>query len=286
MRIPRFWEQTKTEVVLPSGRRIASTTWGWSEHSAEEARSKAVEAAQRIAERLTNAEDLPHQYGYDERLPREEIIDEFTSDDGQTQAIVTRNGYGSLILNTSALMFIDVDLPPKPTEIPLPAFLRKWLGKSPPVDRVAENLDRIRTAARNRSNLGFRVYRTRAGFRVMVASQAVRAESALAERLLDEFDADPLYRRMCKNQQCFRARLTPKAWRCRIEKPPTRFPYATPSAESAYRRWEKIYLQGIADYSTCDFLETIGIQRVDPNFAALVALHDKLTKSTSTDRLA
>ncbi|MGI9470645.1 MAG: hypothetical protein ACR2NZ_03865, partial [Rubripirellula sp.] len=102
----------------------------------------------------------------------------------------------------------------------------------------------------------------------------------------EEFDADPLYRRMCKNQECFRARLTPKAWRCQIEKPPTRFPFSTPGEESAYRRWEKTYLAGIADYGTCSYLETVGSRDVDSALEGLVALHDDLTKATSTDRLA
>lgn len=286
MRIPRFWKQASKEVVTPDGRRINSTAWGWSEHSSEEAESRAFAAVKRVAARLAKEKELPQHYGYDERLPREEIIDEFQNETGKTHAIVTRNGYGSLILNTSDLMFIDVDLPPKREEIPLPRFVRKWLGQPPPVDPVVAYHERIRDCARQHADLGFRLYRTCAGFRVIVASHAIPAESSLAKQLLEDFRADPLYQRMCKNQECFRARLTPKAWRCGIDKPPARFPFPNPRAESSYRRWEKQYLDSIANYSTCSFLESLGPNQVDRDIEGLIELHDSLTKSSSNDELA
>ena len=132
MHVPRFWEKETTTASGQDGRQVEAGCWGWSENSPEEARNRALSAAKRLATHLLGGADLPNHYGYDERLPREEIIDEFEDDQGRTHAIVTRNAYGSLILNTRDLMFIDIDFPPGHSNNPLPAFLMKLLGQSAP----------------------------------------------------------------------------------------------------------------------------------------------------------
>ncbi len=285
MHVPRYWEKETTAATSPRGHRVEAGCWGWSEHSREEARRRALASAKRLAARLVGDGELPNHYGYDERLPREEILDEFTDDAGETQAIVTRNAYGSLILNTRDLMFIDVDFPSSRPNL-LPQFVLKLLGKTPPADPTQTIGEKIRTTAKHYGELGFRVYRTRNGFRVMVASRPILAESEESWQLLDAFDADPLYRRMCKNQACFRARLTPKAWRCRVSTPPTRFPFASPVLESAYRKWEATYSDGVRRFSTCQYVDTIGNDLPHPSLLGLIELHDTLTKATVSDPLA
>lgn len=286
MYVPRYWEKETTTATTAAGYQVEAGCWGWSEHSPDEARSRALKSAQRLAAYLLGGGDDPGHYGYDERLPREEIVDEFDDDRGQPQAIVTRNAYGSLILNTRDLMFIDVDFPPKQLNIPLPAFLMKLLGQSPPANPEELIGEKIRAAARNETGLGFRIYRTRNGFRVMVLNRPIQAESEESRRLLDAFDADPLYRRMCKNQACFRARLTPKAWRCQVSPPPTRFPFSDPTQERAYRKWEEAYHNATRGYATCKYIETIGADVPDPSLLGLIELHDQLSKATATDPLA
>ena len=54
---------------------------------------------------------------------------------------------------------------------------------------------------------GFRIYRTRAGFRLLVTSGTFDPSAAETLALLKEFGSDPLYIRLCKAQECFRARL-------------------------------------------------------------------------------
>ncbi len=149
MYVPRYWEKETTTATTAAGYQVEAGCWGWSEHSPDEARSRALKSAQRLAAYLLGGGDDPGHYGYDERLPREEIVDEFDDDRGQPQAIVTRNAYGSLILNTRDLMFIDVDFPPKQLNIPLPAFLMKLLGQSPPANPEELIGEKIRAAARN-----------------------------------------------------------------------------------------------------------------------------------------
>jgi hypothetical protein len=285
MHVPRFWEKANAKTNA-AGAVAQVGCWGWSETSPDEARRRAAEAAQRLADRWLGA-DLPHSYGYDERLPREEIIDEFEDPQGQTKAFVTRNSHGSLILNTRDLMFIDVDFPVARPPALLPNFLARLIGKAPPpVDPESAVEQSILATAQQHPELGFRIYRTRNGFRVVVSNQPIIAPSAQAQELLGQFQADPLYVRMCKNQECFRARLTPKAWRCGLQAPPARFPFADPSAESANRAWEQAYHDKIAGLSSCQFVQTIGNPSLHPAIADLVELHDGLTKANSSDPLA
>jgi len=80
--------------------------------------------------------------------------------------------------------------------------------------------------------------------------------------------------------------LTPKAWRCRVSPPPTRFPFVDPTHENAYRKWEESYHDAISSYATCQYIETIGDDLPDPLLLGLIELHDQLSKATASDPLA
>lgn len=286
MHVPRYWEKHTATARNESGNQVQAACWGWSEHSPTEARKRALQAANRLVEYLSGRGVQPNSYGYDERLPREEILEEFADESGQPHAIVTRNAYGSLILNTRDLMFIDVDFQTSRPKRSLPGFLINLLGQSPPVNPEDTVRDKVCAAAQKETGLGFRIYRTRNGYRVMVHSRPIPAASEESLRLLDAFNADPLYRRMCKNQACFRARLTPKAWRCQVAPPPSRFPFADTSQESAYRSWEQSYHHATDGYATCQYVETIGADTPDSSLVGLIDLHDKLSKASHNDPLA
>ena len=104
MRIPRFWEKQTADGVSSSGSKVSAGGWGWSETSPDEARSRALESARRVVQWLTSGSGaVPDHYGYDERLPREEIIDEYVDPNGEPHAFVSRNAYGALILNTPVI---------------------------------------------------------------------------------------------------------------------------------------------------------------------------------------
>ena len=289
MQIPRIWERQTAQAVDDRGNQVEAFAWGWSESSVDEARQKALTSAQRIVKWLCDlgASQDPQHYGYDERLPREEIIDEYVDSGDQPHAFVSRNAYGSLILNTRDLMFIDVDLPPPKPANPLSIFATLFGGKpAVPADPADELMEEIRGVAQQYADLGFRVYRTFNGFRIMVANRQISPESSLSQELLSRFRSDPLYVRMCKNQQCFRARLTPKAWRCKIGKPPVRYPFEGQGAESQYRRWEQSYIQGTERFSVCNLVEMLGSREVHAELQGLVAIHDQLTKSADELPLA
>ena len=287
MKIARYWEKETASKANARGHVMQATGWGWSETAADEARQRAKETAQRVLSFLIQGEfiDAPHEYGYDERPPREEIIDEFTDHADETNAIVTRNSYGCLVLNTRDLVFIDIDFPNRRPPIPMPAFLRKLLGKTEPASIEQTVLGKVRDAAGQYAQYGFRIYRTKNGFRVMVHTHSIPSQAPQATALLDAFDADPLYRRLCKNQECFRARLTPKPFRCGSPNPPYRFPFVG-NQKSEYERWDAIYRKKSENYSTCRYVETIGPTECRTDLQGLIELHDGLTKALSNAPLA
>ena len=134
MKIARYWEKQTAKGSDRGGKYIEATCWGWSANDVNEARQRAGESAKRLLSLLISGDlaALPHGYGYDQRPPREEIIDEIADSGGETHATVTRNSYGCLVLNTRDLMFIDVDFPYRPPTVPLPRFVRKLLGQPDP----------------------------------------------------------------------------------------------------------------------------------------------------------
>ena len=89
-----------------------------------------------------------------------------------------------------------------------------------------------------------------------------------------------------QTQECFRARLTPKAWRCGSITPPVRYPFEAPEYEGAFRLWEAEYDHDCLAYSTCHLLETFGSGEILPEFLPLVELHDGLTKASQSLPLA
>jgi hypothetical protein len=92
--------------------------------------------------------------------------------------------------------------------------------------------------------------------------------------------------KLCRGQGCFRARLTPKPWRCGIGKPPSRYPWETVQAERVYREWEETYDRAAAGYTVCRLVREIGERALHPDIAPIVALHDRMACSTREMGLA
>ena len=284
MKIARYWTKGKVEARSPSGKLITITSWGWSALSQEEAKQRANEAAQRAAERVEAGEPFPRGY-YSERPPREEIIEEIKSADGDVIAAVTRNSYGALVLNTRDLMFIDIDIP---HESAGGRFLRRIKslfggGSDDPESRIQK---KIAGLARTNSEYTLRLYRTFAGFRCAIINRRINPDSPESRRLLDEFGADPLYVKLCQSQQSYRARLTPKYWRCGARRPPNRFPWTTQAEEQGYRAWEREYEGQSGRFATCLLVEQFGTQEGNAELKTLINLHDEFTKADSRLGLA
>ncbi len=94
---------------------------------------------------------------------REEIVDVIKGSDGRESAIVTRNGYGALVLNAARVMFIDIDFDMKVKSGGLSGLFRQLGGKGAAPSPVDEHLARIEEWARRNPQWSMRVYRTFGG---------------------------------------------------------------------------------------------------------------------------
>ena len=88
-----------------------------------------------------------------------------------------------------------------------------------------------------------------------------------------------VYRELCRQQQCFRARFTAKPWRIGIHdklKPP----YAAWQPEHAQlpqrQAWIAEYERKASAHAACHDLETLGRGRDDADILPVVELHDRL----------
>lgn len=289
MKIARFWRRATASL---QGEEVHA--WGWSSSSERDAQQNAEQVVGRLVQWLgnrPNAEPL-WRYGYDGRPPREEIVQEFHDDTGEVNAIVTRNPYGVLVLITRDLVFIDADIPYAPPSIGdlVPKFLRGLFGKPAQEESQAtpeeETLEKICDWSAANPQVGLRVYRTAAGFRLMVTSHAIEATTPEADGLLAALPTDTLYRQLCRSQECYRARLTPKPWRIGARAPTQRYPWSDSVEEQAFHQWLTDYENRAAAFSTCRLVEWLGPQDMLPELAPLIDLHDQITRCESEASLA
>ena len=107
MKIYRYW--ALGEAPVDSNDAVAGTVraYGGSNDGLEDALRRASEIASRAATAIAQGKPAG-RYAYSDRALREEIVQEIDGDDTLSAAI-TRNAYGSLVLNSSRVMFVDVD---------------------------------------------------------------------------------------------------------------------------------------------------------------------------------
>jgi hypothetical protein len=287
MKLARYWAKESGEAMRPDGSRLQVTARGWSNQSIEGARQLGREIAMRLANALAVGEIRQGRYLYGQRPLPEPILREFSNDGASPAAIITRNTYGAVVLNTRELMFVDIDRDDEPASgglfsSVLSLFRQPELIPSKPVSRVVAEIQRV---AEN-NHLSARVYKTAAGYRALVTNAPYQPGSAASESLLKQFGSDPLYIRLCKMQESFRARLSPKPWRLRLRVPPVSFPFSTPQEEAKFRDWETKYSTASVSRATCRYLTTIGASRIDPAFEELVHYHDQETRADSSLPLA
>ena len=276
MNFPPFWAR---------GASGDFCCWRWSSNSVAEAQSLANQAAQQLAERFAHGDFPPKHGGYYPNRPfREPVLQEIKNDAGETDAVITRNSYGCLVLNTSRVMFVDVDLP----EPKSPGLFSRLFGKpsAAPVVTESNAIAKVENWTRNNPDWAWRIYRTRAGLRLLATHALFDPESAASDGVFDALGADPLYRQLCKAQKCYRARLTPKPWRCGVRTKPERWPFLDARAEKHFQKWEAQYQSFAAGWATCELVKQIGSVEVHPTIRPVLELHDEMTRVESKLKLA
>ena len=212
------------------------------------------------------------------------MLQEIKNDAGETAAVITRNSYGCLVLNTARVMFVDVDLP----EPKSPGLFNRLFGKpsAAPVMTESSALAKVENWTRNNPDWGWRIYRTRAGLRLLATHALFDPEAAASDDVFDALGADPLYRKLCKTQKCYRARLTPKPWRCGVRSKPERWPWLDASAERRFEKWQAQYQSFAFNWATCELISHIGNTVIHPDVQTMVKLHDEATRVGSKLQLA
>jgi hypothetical protein len=278
MNFPQFWAR---------GRSNDFVAWGWSSTSIAEAEAAARQAAQRVAERFGSKEFLPSHQGYYPNRPlREQILQEIKPDGTEVIALITRNSYGCQVLNTDRVMFVDIDLPEgKRSGGLLSRLFRKAPVSSQP-ETQEEAIALVEAWTKRNAGWGWRLYRTRAGLRLLATHAPVKAGSAEAAAALKDLWSDPLYQKLCETQKCYRARLTPKPWRCGVHSKPSRWPWLDAKAEKYFQKWEAQYQSYSFNWATCSFLQQIGNPAVHQEVEAILKIHDGMTRADSNLKLA
>jgi hypothetical protein len=233
-----------------------------------------------VATRTHSAKPISDGVYYGGSSQLEELVLDFARLD-DLDAKVTRNHYGCLVLNAARAMFIDVDMPePAPT----------CGGRGPTAERLSSDwertLDDIRTVLSSRDDEGFRIYRTSAGFRILATAHPFEPDSHPCRSIMDTVGADPEFIRLCRVQTCFRARLTPKPWRCGCSAPPNLFPRHSIVEQQRFAEWKAGYERASVGWSTCKYLDTVGLANWHTQIAPLIEFHDRETKALEELELA
>jgi len=259
MKIPKYWRKY-TETVTEGARTLTISSWGHSDVSADDALAHARERWPTLRQAIHDRSSQ-RSYEYYADALREHRQQSWKLDDRE-YAVITRNGYGALVLNTTSVMFADIDVKPGVR------FL--FWGKS-------TQQKKKEAAARTASillehNLSGRIYETASGLRLLVTDRLFQPSDDASMSLMQQLQVDTIYLRLCQTQQCFRARLSPKPWRLNLPRPPQRFP-EDPS-NHVYADWVASYEQIAKGKPVCRLMQETG-SPTHPEIRAVTEIHDE-----------
>ena len=320
MIVPDYWAEAR-EQHRAGGKQITVRRFGWSTVSESDARamaqSRAAEALKRIVagEKLDRRERKTAYNGAFGVPIREEVLSR------HGEEVITRNSYGAHCLNTPRALFADIDYAPSSRARPIfvcfallavasmltGLFLRSWgiaigmlffsLLFAAPIsaavlrlataaqggpERIAQG--RIRKFLQEHPSWNLRLYRTPCGLRLLATHQPFDASAPEVQHFFSVVGTDPIYMRMCTNQQCFRARLTAKPWRMGIAdhmRPRPGVWPVHPDRIHVRKQWIVAYEQAAATFAACHFVESLGSGVVHDDIREIVELHDREARANN-----
>lgn len=328
MIVPQFWAEARAHRPRGKGKgQCTVRRFGWSDVSQAEAEEMARLRADEALAAFVAGKGLGWRrepkipYNGAEGVPiREEVLAR------HGDAVITRNSYGAQCLNTPDVAFADIDFDTGPglrrvllhaavlvlcgalatawlksgvalivatflvlvLSYPF-ALLTRRLGESLGGGPQQAAINRIREFLRRRPDWHVRTYRTPAGLRVLVMHRTFDAVSSEISEFFAGLGVDPLYAKMCRNQRCFRARLTPKPWRIGISNTLRPRPGVWPVREEHLGRrqaWVREYESRSASFAACEFLEELGSGVTHAKAAQVMALHDRVTQALAGKSIA
>ena len=321
MIIPEYWSEARVQ-HREDNRQVTIRRWGWSLESDQEAAKMAEQRAQEALAIVLQGKPIERRevrvpYNGADGFPiREEVISRHAN------SVITRNSYGALCLNTENVLISDIDLEEfQSTGFLIATFLaivsgflfgyyqssillgigvfialliaafvvqgivdrqRKIHFEKSTEGRALSARNKIVRFSETHTEWGMRLYRTPNGFRVIVTHRTFDPDAPEVQAFFESTDVDPQYRFMCKNQKCFRARLTAKPWRIgmtdRMRPRPGVWPLS-PDKLAIRNEWISRYEKKVVRFAACRFVETIGRKIEDPTVAAVVQLHDEVCQA-------
>jgi len=325
MIVPQYWAESRVQ-HRQAGRQITLRRFGWSDVSQADAQALADERARTALQRAIDGDKIERRerkvpYNGAQGVPiREEIVSR------HGDVVITRNAYGARCLNTPKVFFADIDHPNAPplrltltviAVLMLAALIAalllhsRWVGIGVAVlalftgGLIAKGVFRMQlrvgggVEARARSRVArfvaqhpqwhLRLYRTPAGMRVMAMHRTFEPHDPEVAECFRALDVDPLYARMCLNQNCFRARVSAKPWRIGIGRHMRPRPGVWPVAaqhRAVRDRWIADYEHIAHGFSACAFIESIGSGAVNLHAKTVQELHDDLCGANTTRPMA
>ena len=327
MIVPQFWAEARLQRPRGKGHgQVTVRRFGWSNTNQAEAEAMAKARVQEAFDKVVSGVKLTRSepkvaYNGAHGLPiREEILE------SHGDVVITRNSYGAHCLNTPDVLFADIDFKngPSARTIWLHAFVLfaatagaaiwfKSVGTFVALGflaliafyPLASLTHKILVACRGGSerhahrkiaswshghpDWHLRLYRTPAGFRVLVMHRPFDPKDPQVTAFFGALGVDRIYAAMCMNQHCFRARVSPKPWRIGIgshmRPRPGVWPVKPEHLENR-QAWIRDYEKRATDFASCAFVETIGSTTVDPKPEAVRELHDRLSQAQSRRKIA
>jgi len=264
MKLYKYWTVEKRKILI-DGIEQEINCYGGSNNSVEEAQQRAREKAEKIQRKIAGERHVFDRYEAEIREEILQIIDDHSA--------ITRNRYGAQVLNAENLMILDIDKP-KAT-----GGLFKKKDTRPPKEQIFEMVKNLATT--KYKDYSWRTYETYQGARVIVLGKGFDPRSSETKKMMDEFNCDPLYTTLCNKQGCFRARLTPKPYRMKMEPYKVNFPRE--GVDTEFQRWLDEYESQSKNFTVCKFIEEVGTNQYT---SEVVRLHDEITGVGYSQRLA
>lgn len=288
MIVPRYWAEARVQRPASKGRKIGQLTlrrYGWSNVGQADAQTM---ADARVADAMAKADTGERPESRDPKVPyngadgvpiREQIVEEH----GET--VITRNGYGAMCLNTPDVLFADIDDPPgagpgwaASAMAMVASIVSAFTGgarRTPTHSGLVGN--RVEAFVAAHPGWVARLYRTPAGHRLLVTHRTFQTTDPEVAECFTSLMVDPAYARMCRHQQCFRARLTPKPWRmgqAPYKRPRPEIWPVTPERLVERTAWLASYDAQSKAFAACRFLKEYGSGRLSSEAARVRDLHD------------
>lgn len=290
MKIYTYWAKQIGNAVGPGGRPFRITSWGGSNDSVADAQVAALERLKASTQKIIGGH-TPDEY-YSVSI-REELVNQLHNDNGELIAAITRNRYGALVLNTTSVLFADVDVPYSNRYRPnwFAGLFKNAAKKAAERTAHDENthqkfMTRFQAFSAANPDLKFRIYKTSAGYRLVVMNRRYSPTDGKTYELLKDLGSDPLYIRLCRTQECFRARLQPKPWRCGTTRPPHTFPQENSEQRRNHQHWLKGYELASQNYTVCRKVAELGNGTFDTEVLQVLAMHDKHVLGLASKPLA